>query len=586
MFMTLTTSGPSSGAFHFSAPVPEQDELLTKEQAKSWIRKNITELPPDEPGFSLVRFDKLTSNLKYILYTTLEGDKTCGRAIAATPLNTALALGAYELLDEPTLKQIHTNNAFTPAYFDIADDEDEDEDDDEDDEDDEDEPTILSPQNIIEFSYDFRPTSGRRPIVTIASIPPENYLFAVEDLPESWFPLLNRSPDPPFFRGEPVVKDVNIQKKYGICGDPVDERYRKVFPASHPVRFRIRPELDKQVLKRTIKNMIRLAAKRDERIIMTLTANLVQFNWSQAASLDQNFLMSIMPRLMSEAIATILPYRIEDIVLDILRPGDDNPFFGLDPVKRNAELDRQTHTIANWKHFRETIDRLTPLLGTTTEGNAKLLFLLLYYLGCGKNLNTGDRKLVSKKTIVGYIRSFLAKNGHTTELKDRVFFTIFQRLDDPYDAFSILDQPIFDIKQKTNNASRLMEQSPELCGFMEFFGRDIDLGLTHDWYMHLDPQGSFSANVLRKTFTDLLTLVGHFTVKKDEVRSGDRLNLARTLIHTESEELIQRALQSELTTRADLRRALRSFMDRGIQTPLIPYLIYVTKGDNHYEKTN
>ena len=93
--------GPASDVYVYRTPVgipvPTQNELLSREQAIKIIEAH-TPIKDEE--------DRIWLRVS-TLFTILEGDENNGRAIVASPKNTALALGAYDLFPSTEDLQAH-----------------------------------------------------------------------------------------------------------------------------------------------------------------------------------------------------------------------------------------------------------------------------------------------------------------------------------------------------------------------------------------------------------------------------------------------------------------------------------------------
>ena len=84
-------------------------------------------------------------------------------------------------------------------------------------------------------------------------------------------------------------------------------------------------------------------------------------------------------------------------------------------------------------------------------------------------------------------------------------------------------------------------------------------------------------DTVRKTMTSLMTITDTFTVDRENLRGGERLQFAKVLLSLNSVEIIGRAVEKNMTTTADLKRALNYAVRNGINIPTIPYVIYLTK---------
>ena len=138
--------------------------------------------------------------------------------------------------------------------------------------------------------------------------------------------------------------------------------------------------------------------------------------------------------------------------------------------------------------------------------------------------------------------------------------------------------------------------SPIMAGFTAVFGKGGNIVLDRDWYSYLiDPadnlritdMDAFSVdpfsfnedkrNAIRKNITRLMSITDTFTVDREKLRGGERMQFAKLLISLNSIEIIGRAVKKNMTTTTDLKRALNYAVRNEITGSAIPYVIYLTK---------
>ena len=226
------------------------------------------------------------------------------------------------------------------------------------------------------------------------------------------------------------------------------------------------------------------------------------------------------------------------------------------------------------------------------DGIEDTLYHMFYYLGMILPSNGTPKGQVPKDTIAGYIKSFMKKTGVPIEVqKSKVMRMIIDQIyvNNPNTAFlhnNLLEKKSIE-KQIREDLHLYM---PALRGFTEIFGERITLALDHGWHACLSGDFRFyeesyfdnsdarpDTTGTRNKFLYVFSLVDSFTLDKDNLRGGDRLALAKALIYAESEEIIRDALDKNMTTPADLRRALKSTLEANRIPPMTPYLIYLTK---------
>ncbi len=550
-------------------PIPTQNELLTREQTIELIKAHTP--IKDEDDRSWIRASTL--------YTILEGDENNGRAIAASPKNTALALGAYELFTKKDLCDADWSGHYLEE---------------------ETKSTIQNPTQIIEFIYDFSRQEKNR-FCSLRAINPENYLLAAKDLPKIWidnlaenYGFVTVTPSMPgvasTFPAGSQDDNSDEDEEFGFAytdfiGDPIDIVHKRRIPNIFPVKYADSRKLRLMQARRTVISLIRLSDNCN--LVRTIADEI---NWDIICAGDRSFVTSKLPTLIRDVFnrdqgAFEARNTSIRLIRNCINVQPYNPFFGIPPAKQ------KTHSPTNFKNICEALEIFYEQYKDQPDGIEDTLYHMFYYLGMILPSNGTPKGQVPKDTIAGYIKSFMKKTGVPIEVqKSKVMRMIIDQIDvnNPNTAFlhnNLLEKKSIE-KQIREDLHLYM---PALRGFTEIFGERITLSLDHDWHRFLarpdfnyNPFFGTSANHIniskcRAMFLHIFSLVDSFTLDKDNLRGGDRLNLANALIYSESEEIIRDALGKKMTTTADLRRALKSTLAANRITPMIPYLIYLTK---------
>ena len=538
---------PSGGMMQLmplSIPVPRTDELLTKEQAISLIKTHASLTIPEDS----VWLNNTT------MFTILEGDSNRGRAIVGTPFLTALALEQYDLFNEKiALPRFRGNLNVTDSGNEVR-----------------------VPTELIEFSYDYSLTEEEGRFCMIRHVKECFYLICGRELPKEWIRQMSGL-------HHCISNTTPSLDMAQICGDPVPESDRRFFPKSHMVHFYDDKKLFLQRTRRNLAGLLKLAEYKEGGISMTLPSVLA-FDWDSISMLDFNHVLGLLPRVLREAVGTTgTPGTTAmNTACSIVYACFQDNSFPTNQTKRALVYPK------NWKKFCAVIETLEELYGENEDISSRILNYLLTYLG---SLDSRGKQ-VPKDIVISYIRAYIERCGiDENSLKSEALFRIlYETNDDPGgnpEFFSKTSMPI------SNDPNF---RAPVVRGYTEFFGLSGSLMLDQNWYIALTnryrndgiqtpprPGTPFDItdekvkNDIRNRIRNLLDMANSFTIDQKQLRCGVRLEFAKTLIAMGSEELVSRSLKQNLTTIADIKRALKYVVKNGINSSLLPFLVYVSK---------
>ena len=559
----------SPASIDYDIPVPRKDELMTKEKAFSFLEE-----------WSAMGADLILEDV--IMYTILEGDSDRGRAIVASPIQMAVAFERYDLFDARHHLPLFPD-AFYCYYHTVGGPEYE----------------LRQPLLMIEFSYDFSLPEEEQ-FRMIRSVSCFDYLFSGRDIPEEWIKSLRHYDIRRAVANiDPCFQIPNLGQ-IEICGDSVSEEVRWSFPASHPVTFCDAKKLAVMRTRRCVSGLLKLAVYNRKNVYST-TKLVSKFNWHAMADEDPDYILKSIPRILREAVGS----------------GEKGVAFSRDAMALAASvvfacfcsnaycapslMRKEVMHKKNWKHFCNVIETMEELYGSNKGISSHIMNYLLAYLGT--ILVSRGTKYIEKEAVIDYIHRYMDRCGVDTEtLRSDALLDMLSMNNhsNPYqEFFTALVSENTSYDEGVGYSAFQLDDDAQVShimrGFQEIFGKKGNLKMSAGWYdLLINPYNMIPDDLeefkrdpyciddeirmdIRDVMTRIMDITDSFIIDRPALQNGERLMLAKVLIALNSEEIINRALKKNLTSPADLKRALRVFVVKGIKIPHLPYLVYVTQ---------
>ncbi len=554
-------------------PVPRQEELLTEEQAVSLIKEHAVPISSVPHFGKSYRQDDLNWLQQTTMFTILEGDSDVGRAIACNPIRTAMVLEQYDLIDQPVSISPGINYEIEDSGR-----------------------IVQAPVGIIEFTYDFSLPEEKGRFRVLRNMKSIEYNICRKDFPKNWiqsrgiddnigFNANARYGPPPFMVGRSL-------ERAEICGDPIPESMRKLFPKSHPVKFYDDTKIIVKRTRRSIEGLIRMAGQND--VLFSFTELSKQYNWFQVAQTDFAYLLDRLPRIMRVVVGAASkqfdPYagkavQTAAVIAYACFCNNKGPRKTADSVKIALVNPK------NWQKFRNVIETMEELYTAYEDTACLIMNFLIAYLGTVLTVDGIKYPKMPRDKVVSYIRDYMGRCGVDEDiLKSEVLHSILSSCNS-----NNIEIDMFAVDTEDELRENFVN-SPVVAGYSAIFGKGGTVILNRDWYRYLlDPEGTISGEyantfsidpflineedriTIRKNVTRLLSVTDSFTVDKENLRGGERLLFAKLLMSLNSEEIIGRAVKKNMTTTTDMKRALNYAVKNGINTSVVPYVIYLTK---------
>lgn len=547
-------------------PVPMKDELLTKEQAVSLIKDHIDDRKK-AVDLRLERINDLWLK-NTTLFTILEGDAERGRAIAANAFQTSLVLGEYDL---------YKDKLYCAGYsteYEVE----------------ESGNKVCTPSMIIEFTYDFGLSKDR--FMVVRTVSEYSYLLSERDMPKEWVKAILSMGMRPGYKCEP------------LCDDPIPEYMRSLFPKSHMIRTCDSQKLMAHHARRSLKGLIKLAAYSDKKSFHIVDKMISMLDWCYMMNCDHSYVLKVLPEVMKKVIGSggnryMSKSAAVNLSLKLLYRCLQGQNFAT-PIRLNVIYK------GDWKKLCTIFETMEELYGRDENIIRHIMNYLLIFLSADISYR---KKTGLREMIISYIRGFVNRCGMDDDLlASKVLFDIITEAkrsnidasfwDDDSDSFEDIDEEYVNYEDSWFFSSvnwDSLRTSPVIEAYNMIFGLARPLSLDSKWlryivipeYFESEYRHIFEINPFdqidiyhentRQLLKELFSLAPAFILDKKNLRGGEKLLLAKTLISLNSEELLQQALKRGLTTSADLKRAMKYIVENEVKTPMIPFLIYVTK---------